>query len=371
MNILYVGPYRQNDGWGEASRNLVLALAQSKNECAIRPIYMGGNPQRGELPNPFSSLETRKLPSYDAIIQHMLPNLFEYDARFGKNIGMFFSETAHLEYTGWVYKCNLMDEIWVSSEQEKKNLIQSGVTVPIKKIHVPVEVSKYERSYNKLLMPQFGKEFVFYTIGEYTQRKNMHAAMIAFHLEFAPHEPVNLVIKTNRIDMHPQQLHQTVMKDIESLKQSFRIYESVGAYKQETVITDYLPEEMLLGLHSSADCFIMPSHGEAWCIPAMDALGFGKTPIVCSHTGTEEFINDQNGWVVPSHEAPVLAADPPIPFLYTAKETWRNINILELRKAMREAFENQIVYKAKSKAGTEHVYKYTFEKVAEQINEST
>ena len=37
----------------------------------------------------------------------------------------------------------------------------------------------------------------------------------------------------------------------------------------------YISEEDIYSIHSSCDCFVMPSYGEAWCIPAFDAMGFG------------------------------------------------------------------------------------------------
>ena len=38
MNILFVGPYRQADGWGEAAKHYIKALSHV-GELAIRPIF--------------------------------------------------------------------------------------------------------------------------------------------------------------------------------------------------------------------------------------------------------------------------------------------------------------------------------------------
>jgi len=368
MNILYVGPYRQKDGWGEASRNFILSLQKTKHEIAIRPIFLGGAPILGDMPQPFSSLELRNLDDYDAVIQHTLPSYFEYDGRFGKNIGMFFYETGNYKHTGWVEKCNLLDEIWVSSDVEMKNAKQSGVETTIKKVHIPVDVTKFQRSYDKNILPTQG--FTFYFIGEYIQRKNLNALIFAFNREFGTSEPVNLVIKTSRGGMRPEQLRQTIEADIKHLKSIFRTYPKDTDYKKEIIITDYLQEEDLMRLHSACSCFIMPSHGEAWCLPAMDALGMGKTPIITNNTGMCEFINDDNGWTVKSHSAPVFSPDP-FAFPYTARETWENIDYLALQQAMREVFSNEVLRKAKAAVGIESVYNFSYEKIANQINEST
>ena len=45
----------------------------------------------------------------------------------------------------------------------------------------------------------------------------------------------------------------------------------------------------------------MPSHGEAWCIPAFEAMLFGNTPICSNDGGPKDFIDPKNkdtGWLV-------------------------------------------------------------------------
>jgi hypothetical protein len=366
MRILYVGPYRQKDGWGGAAEDFALALIKSKHDVAIRPVYMSNS--LGPINQLLQPFENKRLDGYDCIIQQVLPHMFDYCG--DKTIGMFFSETGNLQYTGWPKHCNMMDEIWVSSEAERTNLTQSGVCKPIKKIPIPVNTDKFERSYEKLILPTFAKTFNFYTISELTKRKNVATIAIAFHLEFHPQEPVNLILKVHRGGMHPQQTQQLLRDELAYIKTNFRIYARLERYKPEIILTDFMKEEDLYKLHVSGDCFVSASHGEAWCRPAIDAMGFGNTPIVTGNTGMEEFINNETGWVVPAHEAPVLCDDPPIANLYTAKETWQNIDITELRKAMREAYENKQLKQQKKVAGMTKVYDYTYDKVASILNES-
>ncbi len=367
MKILYIGPYRQQDGWGNASRLFLSALNKTGHDITIKPIFMGSSKIEGSLGPELDTLESNRFDNYDVLIQHTLPDYFEYHGDFGKNIGMFFSETGSLQYTNWISQCNLLDEIWVSSYIERDNLLDSGVTKPIKIVPIPTDVKKYQQSYDKLIVPQFEKIFNFYFVGEYIQRKNIPALLMAFNLEFGQAEPVNLVIKTNKGGVHPVQLLQQVQADIKHLKETLRVYHDLSRYPVETIITDFLSEQDMCKLHTSCDCFVMPSRGEAWSLPAMDALGFGKPVISTSNIGTSQFVNNENGWNVLSHTAPVLASDPPMVNLYTGRETWQNIDIIALRAAMREAFENKEKYKNKSSVALDTVYEYTFEKVAEQI----
>jgi glycosyltransferase involved in cell wall biosynthesis len=111
----------------------------------------------------------------------------------------------------------------------------------------------------------------------------------------------------------------------------------------------------------------MPSFGEGWCRPALDALGFGKTPIVTDNTGMVDFINNQNGWVVPSRETPVTTVNRPIQYIYTSRETWFEIDILGLQKAMREAYTNKAARQLKASQGLRDIAHYSYESIGLKI----
>ncbi len=369
MNILYIGPYRQNDGWGEASKDFAHALLKTGHDVGLRPVYMANTAQQAPPHQSILDAEQHVYRNYDVVIQHTLPTYFDYNGLVPKNVGTFFSETAHLDYTPWPKHCNLMDELWVSSQVEKENLCKSGVTKPIHKVNLPVDVTKFERDYSKI--PELDNDrFKFYFVGEYTQRKNVSALVIAFHLEFGIQEPVDLVLKVNKGGMHPEQVRQFVANDINGIKEAFKVYRHPSHYKSEILITNHISDDEMCRLHRSCDCFVMPSHGEAWCRPAADAMGFGNTPIVTSYTGMSEFLNNKTGWLVESMESPALATDRPIDYLYCARETWGTISIPDLRSAMRSAYENRgsSFIKKKQEVGLESVYNFSYDKIAQQIN---
>lgn len=368
QSLLYIGPYRCECGYGRAARDFGLALAKSQFDVSIRPVYTSNSIAKS-IPQELWPLELCKRKKYDVVIQHCLPHMFDYEGEIPLNIGMFFSETRHLNYTSWPAKCNEMDGILVCSEVERDSLAESGVTSNIKKIHLPIDTTIFDRTYDSLLNSNV-KMFNFYFIGEYVERKNLTALLVAFHTEFSPQEPVNLVIKLNRQGIPGPQLQQKVMADIQQLKQAMRLYTIPSMYKQEVVITDYLSDLDMYKLHTSCDCFVMPSRGEAWCLPAMVALGFGNTPIVTAKTGMTEFIDNSCGWVVPSMQVPTLTADAPLPDLYTGRETWQEISILGLRKAMREAFDNKDKREEKRLLGRKKISMYSYAEIAKKIDEA-
>lgn len=367
MNILFIGPYRQDDGWGNAAKSYIRSLAKidSVNLC-IRPIYMGSS--ICEIDEDIIEFEYNSFDEYDIVIQNVLPSFCDYSDKFKKNVCLAYTETNMLPEVEWVQKLNLMDEVWVPSSQEKQNLTDSGVKVPINVVPIPLDIEKITSVEEELSINEIDeKSFMFLVCGEFIERKNIPAVISAFHAEFSPEEDVELLIKTNRAGIAGHELLNLVTDKANNTKARLRLYPNIATYKNNYIITDRMEDEHLLALFKRANCFVMASHGESWCIPAAECMALGTPCIVTSHTGMTEFVNTENGWVVDSVETHVATKDAPLPYLYTANETWRQIDIMKLRNAMREAYDDCMMFDKKSAKAKEDIKKYSFEAVAETV----
>jgi glycosyltransferase involved in cell wall biosynthesis len=358
-NVLFIGPYRQNCSWGMAARAYIRALKAAGYNLTLRPIYMG-------IPTPvldpfFIELEQNKFDKYDAVIQNVLPHLLDYNSKFGKNIALCYTETSNWQNT-WPRKLNTMDEIWVPSTADQKNMKDSNVYTPCRIMPIPVDPNKYCQEYQKI----DGIEedyFNFYFIGEFIERKNIELLVQAFHTEFDRNEKVNLVIKTNRQGMSSQDLANAVNVLCDGIKKTLRIYKNPEDYKQEIVITEYLPDEAINSLHQSCHCFVMPSSGESWSMPVLDAIGFGNIPVVTNGIGSVDMLPEEGKehFIVKSAKEAVIVKSPPLTDLYTGQEYWYRPNIKSLRERMRWAFDNKDV------DISERVYEFTEAKIAERM----
>jgi len=369
--VLFVAPYRSYTGWGEAAYDYALALTHTNCDITLRPIWMT-NSVRPHIPEKLKRLEQKINTEYDVVIQKVLPHLLEFSNDFHKTICLCTFETANLKNTNWPYYINQVDELWVPSTQEKQNLKESGVNIPIHNISEPIDVTKFNKEYDITPWKNYELEnkFNFYFIGEYIARKNIKALLTAFHREFSRSEPVNLIIKTNLGGVSPDDLTQQVQKDILQFKKQLGLYHNIEYYHSELLITEHLTYEELYALHQICDCFVMPSYGEAFCRPAIDAMGFGNTPIVTDNTGMTSFISNVEGYVVPSHRIPVYTEHKPLPQLYTGWELWSEIDILALQKAMRQAYELTGLEKVhKQQVGRDAVQKLSYTNVGQQIGQ--
>ncbi len=336
-NVLFLGPYRQRDGWGRASQDYLSAIMQSKHQVAARPIYLAWV-YADKVDSRFREQEAMSFDKIDTIIQNVLPANLEASSKCDKNIGLFYIETNHIEHIGWPRRINMLDEVWVSTNKEKEYLQDSGITTPIEIVKMPIDFSKLDAEPEPYLIPNMEDCFVFYFVGEYTHRKNLMSMITAFHREFGRSEQVRLLIKATRSQMDAQELAGMMKNSILDHKHSLRLYRNEEAYHQEFIITEYITDGQMRSLHEQCDCMIMPSRGESVNRPLMDAMYMGNMAIGTSGTGMDDILGDA-GWLVNSYETPVITVDPPFQEYYTARETWREIDIIHLQQCMREAFE--------------------------------
>ena len=212
------------------------------------------------------------------------------------------------------------------------------------------------------------EDFVFYYIGEYIQRKNIKALITAFHCEFHPTEPVRLVLQ---IENDNPNFNQKVIQDHQALKKQLRLHSEPELYKQLNIIVGRPTEEEICQLHQTCSCFVMPSSGESFCLPVMDAMGFGN-PVICnSSSGLGTTIKTNDLFKVRSYEVPIIIDDPPLPELYNAYNMWYDISVLDLQKTMRRAFD-QFKSKDEWKISQNNVKRtilnHSYNKIGEQID---
>lgn len=349
-NILYIGPYRQKDGWGLAARDYILSLKETNNNIHCQPVYMSNNIDIN-IDAEIKNLENNNLYKYDIVIQNVLPMMMSKTHLY--NIGLLFIENQNFSSLS-VYNLNLMDEIWVSSSLEKKSLIDGGIKTKIKVIGHAIKVEKNNQN---IIVDQLKDHYKFYFIGEYIQRKNIKDFVIAFHLEFDVTEKVSLILKLSGCS------EEQVVKDINIIKAKLR---TKKYFHNELIITNNLTEYQIASLHNSCDCFVITSYGEAFCRPAAEALCNGNYLISSSNIGILDYVEQEDVDIVECYPSPVILDNPDSMGqldIYNGNEIWYLPNILDLRKKMRSAFEN----KKSNLNENSYMQKFSYQNVGKNI----
>ena len=358
-NILYIGLYRQNDGWGLAAKDYIKALSLISN-VHCQPLYLSANID-SEIENSIAILENNRRSSYDIVIQHCLPMNMTKTHLY--NIGLLFVENHHF-FSDSVHNLNMMDEVWVSSEQEKRSLESGGVKTKIFVIGHPIDTHQLlNQHHNKCFDRLLDDHYKFYFIGEYIQRKNINAIIAAFNNEFDLTDKVKLIIKTNIPGIQPNQAKHTITQQISSIKKSLRVQ---NKFHEEIIITSRLTEPELLALHNNCDCFVITSYGEAFCRPAAEAVCCGNFLISSNNIGVLDYINENDKSIVECIEETVLLNNPEEMGsldIYNGKETWSIPSMHSLSKSMRHAYENRSKIADKDK----YIQTFSYRNISDNI----
>lgn len=330
MNILFVGHLYENSGWGNAAKLYLKALIATGYNIVARSIRVC-DPVKELEPELQACLDKKMPEKLDYCIQNILPT---YMTKVGgcTNIGLIYTETTNIEVTPWAQHLKLMDMIWCPNMQQKSTLS----FLPQKKHYVPCPVEMVDpTSVPRIDIPNNGK-YTFYFIGDLIERKNVNALIRAFHREFKNTEQVALVLKTYKYGVEDVQVHKAMDEMIHSIKKDMKLYPNIADYHKEIVINQYMLPQDLLKLHKSCDCFVMPSYGEAICLPAADAAMIGN-PVIGSDTGGLPMYSTYriNGRLEPVHHHNT------IPGFGTARELWFSVDPLHLQKLMRQAFTSK------------------------------
>jgi glycosyltransferase involved in cell wall biosynthesis len=98
-------------------------------------------------------------------------------------------------------------------------------------------------------------------------------------------------------------------------------------------------------------------------------MAMGKTPIVTDHGGFLEYIDYSTGYLVNSVETPVFGMhNNSIADMFSSRERWRQVDIDNLRLAMRTAYQDKGSNR-KVGAGIKRAYDFSYEKVGARMLE--
>jgi len=363
MKVLYIGCYRDGTGWAHAAQDYILSLDSAGVEVVPRFINLNGS--QAEIPRKIEELEKNSDKNCDIVIQHVLPHQLCFEGEFEKNICLYVSETDHFQNTCWPERIGLLDEAWVPNtfmaEEVSRN---SKIATPHRVIPHASDMSKYQEIYEPFDIPFFKDKFVFYFIGEINRRKNIGAVLKAFHTEFRPEEDVAILLKSH-IPGKSAEESKSYLTDLSmKIKDGLKLYQSNNMYHDEVFICDYLTEEQIMRVHSTGDCFVSASFGEAWGIPIFEAMAMGKTPICTDTGGPRDFIGD-GGYLVESRKENCFGVVDTFDELYVANESWDEPNISHMRQLMRRAFENNEERQRKSEEGISKSYDYSYSSIGE------
>lgn len=197
---------------------------------------------------------------------------------------------------GWPDRMNRMDEIWVPTEFQRKVFVDGGVkpdavqVVPeVVDVHFfdPEKVEPYELDVKD-------STTVYLSIFKWEERKAWRVLLKAYFQAFTSEDDVVLVLLTNGY-------HSTSSKakDFMGIVEEFAL-DAVNKPLRELprvhVLPPHIPQEDMPALYKAADAFVLPSRGEGWGRPHVEAMAMERPVIATFWSGTTEYMTEENSY---------------------------------------------------------------------------
>ncbi|ASS97575.1 hypothetical protein BS1321_24545 [Peribacillus simplex NBRC 15720 = DSM 1321] len=368
--ITWVGPIGDIGGYGNVSRNYLRALKYIGLPVLIN---LNGSIEK-ELGNDDKELLSNyryirrpdnNLGQSSILFIHGTPENFVNGNKFGfkKRIGITIFETDRIPMN-WVNLCNTMDEIWVPTQFNYRTFTESGVDPSkIKVIHYPIDYTKYDQIFPPYPFPPQVKSFRFlYTIA-FDFRKGLDLLIPSFCEEFSNEEDVSLILKIYVPSWNQENEYLKVISSYIPVKEN---------NPHIHFIIEKMPQETLLSLYSSCSCYVSTERACGWGMPQMEMMAMGKPVISINWGGVTEFMNNSNSFLIqpePELEPVHNELQKTRPEFYLGHK-WAKVLKQNVKKVMREAFENHIKREEVStKAKQDMKNKFSFQSISNQIKE--
>ena len=225
-----------------------------------------------------------------------------------------------------------LDEVWVPSEWGRSVLVANGL--PEDRVHVVpegVDPSVFRPAEPSPDAPP--RPFRFLCVGKWEVRKGVDDLVRAFAREFAPDEPVELILHC----------HNPYLPGFDAARALARL-----ALPPHALIrpSPPLPLRGLIALYAACDALVLPTKAEGWGLPIIEALACGIPAIATNYSGHTMFLNDENGYLVDVER--MIPVDDP--FFYGVGEPlgeWAQPDVRHLQALMRRAYADADERRAK------------------------
>lgn len=260
-----------------------------------------------------------------------------------------------LEVTGlpdqWVAGCNSMDEVWVPASFNVDTFRSSGVTVPIHVMPLGVDVNYFHPGITGY---RPSSRFTFLSVFEWGERKAPEILLRAFCEEFTPADDVMLLLAVSNYD--PQ-------VDVEQQIAAMELPDSAPIV---LMLNPEFSGYQMGSMYRSADAFVLPTRGEGWGMPVLEAMACGLPVIATRWSGPADFLHEGVGFPLePGRLVPAEARCP-----YYAGFDWADPDVDQLRSLMRQVADDPAAARSKGLAAAAEVAsRWTWEHTAAKIKQ--
>lgn len=237
------------------------------------------------------------------------------------------------------------DEIWVTSNF-CKSVISCKTSKNISVVPGVVDSEIYRQDGDKINFGKNVKTFKFVSVFNWSYRKGPDALIRAYCRAFSGNDDVSLILLCR---------HKRASGPAAGVRNEVEDQIKISGNSNPPSIfriTKELDENGISSLYRSCDCFVLPSRGEGYGLPYLEASLCGIPVIGTDVSAIKDILNEENSCLVPIDRL------SPVPNGVTGCYFWDNHIMADLTSdsfinsladRMRELYENYNIYVEKNK----------------------
>jgi glycosyltransferase involved in cell wall biosynthesis len=363
--INYHGLFESPMSWAHVNREVVLAL----DRLGCRVTVMA---YRGFGYDPSFPLGERLTALRSGPKGHEWDVVFDYPLNYkrlraSRKAGMLVYETTELP------------PHWAQAVREHLDLLvvpSSFCVAAAERSGIPPErILRIPYAYNPSLFaprpkPAYGQvgsggRFTFLCVAMPHLRKGLRELVQAFREEFAPDEPVQLILKLPYLPSQKRRRRPWELKDVEALLPPGPPG-SPDDRKIHIVCRSEPPDKMPLWL-AFCDAYVQPSYGEGFGLTILEAKAIGRPTVVTGWGGHMDFCKETNSYLIDYELVPAGE----VQYDNGSKSAHCARPIVEsLRGQMRRVFQNPEEAREKARRSLRDVRAFTWKSTARQLQEA-
>jgi glycosyltransferase involved in cell wall biosynthesis len=346
------GPLVWQSRWG-----LPLGYSIHSEEMALARLERGVDlyfraspwPVRGAIRHPeLQRVSERQAPAGPPCVIYDQADLFDLERR-GFKVGFTMLEVDGLP-PDWVAACNRMDEVWTPSRWGVEVFRQAGVTRPLRSMPLGFDPARFRPG---LPAHRIAGRCTFLSVFEWGERKAPELLLRAFAAAFTARDDVALVLRVNNFD-----------GDVDVPGEIARLGLPADAPPVLLLLNHQVRADELGSLYCSADCFVLPTRGEGWGMPALEAMACGLPVIATAWSGLTEFLDEEVA--LPVRPRALIDARAKCPYYEGFR--WADPDFDELVGRLRWVYRNrEAARELGRRAATRAGERWTWAQTAERI----
>lgn len=377
LTLVWDGYFGGCTGWASEAIRFVTPLERlSRITIVADEHFCPGLP--ASTRHTLDRLRTRDPGEVDIWISHKPPpsyphfpyyGLLHYRTRPAYVIGRSMAEASRIN-DDWVARINEardVDEVWVPSSYLVEVFEGSGVNKGMVRV-VPeaVDVAAYDPAIVAPLADFPGSGYRFLSVFKWEPRKGHDVLLRAYFEEFSESDPVSLTLQTYLFNepKHVARDPAKIMARIEAFAKTLGLPEGKRLPRVH-VMADERPVADMPSLFRSADCFVLPTRGEGWGLPIIEAMAMGLPAIATEWSGQTDFMSRRNS--LPLRVSHFEKSSGP-GAVYLNNQTWAVADVKDLRRLLRWVFEHpEEAKELGAQARADVVARYSEEAVARVV----